>query len=187
MPPLSAQEVIDLLGLKPHPLEGGYFYETYRCTDSLAAASLPARYRSAKHVSTAIYYLLTPETCSAMHRLQTDEVFHHYLGGPVTMLQLGPEGGKIVKLGSDLRAGERPQVVLPRGVWQGSYLESGAFALLGTTMAPGFDSSDYEHGDRDKLLAEFPEFAEMIRRLTGERPASGGRKSPGDESWDADA
>jgi len=169
MTPLSAQEIINLLDLKPLPLEGGYFHENYRSADCLAAESLPARYRAAKHAGTAIYYFLTPDTFSAMHRLPTDEVFHHYLGGPVTMLQLGSEGGKIVKLGSDLRAGERPQVVAPRGVWQGSHLESGDFALLGTTMAPGFDPSDYEHGDRDRLIAEFPPFAALIRRLTGER------------------
>ena len=166
MAPLSVREIMDLLELKPLPLEGGYFHETYRSTDCLAPGSLPARYLSAKQAGTAIYYLLTPDTFSAMHRLPTDEVFHHYLGGPVTMLQLGPEGGKVVKLGSDLRAGARPQVVAPRGVWQGSYLESGAFALLGTTMAPAFDPADYEHGDRDRLIAEFPEWADLIRRLT---------------------
>jgi predicted cupin superfamily sugar epimerase len=165
MSELSADDVIQLLDLKPLPLEGGFFHETYRSADRLSA-ELPVRYRSSKHAGTAIYYLLTPETFSAMHRLPTDEIFHHYLGRPVTMLQLGPEGGKLVKLGSDLRRGERPQLVVPRDMWQGSYLEHGAFALLGTTMAPGYDPSDYEHGDRGQLLAEFPQFADTIRKLT---------------------
>jgi uncharacterized protein len=166
MAPLSAAEVMQLLELKPLPLEGGYFYETYRSVDVLAPASLPPHYRSSKRAGTAIYYLLTPDTFSAMHRLPTDEVFHHYLGGAVTMLQLGSAGGRVIQLGSDLRGGARPQAVAPRGCWQGSYLESGDFALLGTTMAPGFDPADYEHGDRDKLIVEFPQWAELIRRLT---------------------
>jgi predicted cupin superfamily sugar epimerase len=165
---LSAEEVIALLELKPLPLEGGYFREQYRSSDSIARAALPPRYTHDKHASTAIYYLLTPNTFSALHRLPTDEVFHHYLGGPVTMLQLGPGGGQVLHLGSDLSAGQRPQGVAPRGVWQGSYLESGAVALLGTTVAPAFDFPDYEHGARTQLTAEFPQYADLIRRLTRE-------------------
>lgn len=166
---LTAADVMDLLQLRPLPREGGYFHETYRSGVVLAAAALPARYARDKAAGTAIYYLLTPDTFSAMHRLPTDELFHFYLGDPVTMLQLGPEGGKLVSLGTDLRAGERPQVVVPAGVWQGSLLAPGGqFALMGTTMAPGYDFADYEHGQSDRLAQEYPAFAELIRRLTGD-------------------
>jgi predicted cupin superfamily sugar epimerase len=163
----TAAEVIALLDLEPLPGEGGYYRETYRSGDTLPATVLPARYAAPKSAGTAIYYLLTPDTCSALHRLPTDEVFHFYLGGPVRMLQLSPDGrGEVVTLGTDLAAGQRPQVVVPRGVWQGSFLVDGPFALLGTTMAPGFDFCDYEPGDRDRLTTSHPAFADLIRRLT---------------------
>jgi predicted cupin superfamily sugar epimerase len=99
--------------------------------------------------------------------LPSDEVFHFYLGDPVSMLQLWPDGtGRIVILGPDVRAGQSPQLVVPAGVWQGSWLASGAWALLGTTMAPGFDFADYEAGDRLALTRAYPAFAEIIGRLT---------------------
>jgi len=165
---LTAQRVIAALQLVPLPLEGGYYRETYRSADQLVAAALPAHYGRDKAAGTAIYYLLTPDTFSALHRLPTDEIFHFYAGSPVRMLQLLPNReGQQVLLGSDVLTGQRPQVVVPRGVWQGSLLEpGGAFALLGTTMAPGFDFDDYEAGDRAALTAQYPQFGELIRRLT---------------------
>jgi uncharacterized protein len=166
----TAEELIALLHLQPHPKEGGFFRETYRSEDRLAGAQLPARYGGDRCASTAIYYLLTPTTISALHRLATDEVFHFYMGDPVRMLQLGPgSGGRETVLGHDLTAGQQCQVVVPCGVWQGSMLEPGGrFALLGCTVAPGFEFADYEHGGRAELTKQFPGHAEMIRRLTGE-------------------
>jgi len=158
---MTATEVIALLDLKPLPLEGGYFRETYRSADRLSPSAAKD-----KSLATAIYYLLTPNSFSALHQLPTDEIFHFYFGSPVTMLQLGPDGGRTLILGTDLAAGQRPQVVVPRGVWQGSLLQAGEFALLGTTMAPGFDFSDYEAGDRALLASQYPSFAELIARLT---------------------
>jgi predicted cupin superfamily sugar epimerase len=166
----TAQEIIASLGLKPHPIEGGYFRETYRSAPTIPTESLPSGYfaRGNRSFGTAIYYLLTPETFSELHRLPTEEVFHLYMGGPVRMLQLAPgESGREVVLGTDLAAGERPQVVVPPGVWQGSALEPGAdFALLGATMAPGFDYADYDQGQREELIQLYPEHAERIRQLT---------------------
>src|SRR5947208_6842957 len=128
----TAEELIRHLGLQPHPKEGGYFRETYRADEISPASALPPRYGSDRQASTAIYYLLTPNTFSALHRLRSDEVFHFYLGGPVRMLQLLPDGsGRTVVLGSDLLNAQQPQLVVPRGVWQGSLLEAGDFALLG--------------------------------------------------------
>ncbi len=163
----SAAHLINALGLTPLPVEGGYYRETYRSADTLGPGTV-ARFGRDKSACTAIYYLLTPDTFSAMHRLPTDEVFHWYLGGPVRQLHLGPDGeGREVVLGPDILAGQRPQVVVPRGVWQGSFLEPGnEFALLGTTMAPGFDFDDYEPGDRATLTAQYPRFADLIRRMT---------------------
>jgi predicted cupin superfamily sugar epimerase len=175
---MSADELIRLLGLAPHPKEGGFFRETYRADEALPAGALAPRYRAGRSVSTAIYYLLTPGTYSALHRLKSDEVFHFHLGRPVRMLQLFPEGtGETIVLGPDLPRGQRLQTVVPRGVWQGSFLdpderagagsgEAGDFALLGCTVAPGFDYADYEGGSRDVLLSQYPQFADLIRRLT---------------------
>ncbi len=164
----SAAELIALLNLQPHPREGGFFRETYRSGHRLPAPALPGHYGAERSVSTAIYYLLTPGTCSALHRLATDEIFHFYFGGPVRMLQLHPDGqGREVILGPDPTRGQEPQVIVPAGVWQGSLLEPGAeFALLGCTVAPGFEYADYQGGDRTELTARYPAFADLIRRLT---------------------
>jgi predicted cupin superfamily sugar epimerase len=165
---MTADEIIALLNLKPHPEEGGFYAEIYRSEELIPKAALPARYQGARTFGTAIYYLLTPATFSAMHRLQSDEVFHFYLGDPVEMLQLAPDGsGKIVALGTDLQAGMQPQIVVPRGVWQGSRLRTGGkFALLGCTVAPGFEFADYEHGRRDELIEKHPSFRDQITALT---------------------
>jgi predicted cupin superfamily sugar epimerase len=166
----TAQQIIAALQLQPHPIEGGYFRETYRARGSLPASALPPGYPrgAARCLGTSIYYLLTHETFSEMHRLPTDEVFHVYLGGPVRMLQLFPDGsGREIVLGFDILGGQEPQVIVPAGVWQGSQLEPGVeFALLGATMAPGFDSADYEQGRRAVLIARYPSHAELITRLT---------------------
>src|SRR5262249_10991645 len=121
-----------------------------------------------KSMCTAMYYLLTPDTFSALHRLPTDEVYHFYLGDPVRLLQLFPEGGgREVILGNDLAAGQQPQVVVPRKVWHGSFLEEGGqVALLGTTMAPGFDFDDYQPGVRALLQLRYPSFKNLIEKLT---------------------
>jgi predicted cupin superfamily sugar epimerase len=164
---MTAEDVIRLLDLKPHPVEGGYFRETYRSTHTLPKSVLPA-HDGSRSVSTAIYYLLKPGHVSELHVLPTDEVFHFYLGSPVRMLQLWPDGsGKEVVLGTDVTAGHMPQLVVPAGVWQGTRLlgDSG-FALLGCTVAPGFDFADYQSGTRAELMGKWPGFREEIARLT---------------------
>jgi predicted cupin superfamily sugar epimerase len=158
------------LGLQPHPIEGGFFRETYRSTAVIPAAMLPQGYRRStdRSIGTAIYYLLTAETFSELHRLPTEEVFHLYLGGPLRMLQLFPDGtAREILIGSDIVSGQQPQVVVPAGVWQGTRLEPGVeFALLGATMAPGFDYADYEQGSCQALIGLYPEQADSIRLLT---------------------
>lgn len=163
----SADAIIDLLGLAPLPEEGGYFAQTYR----LAAGALPGPPTAGpRPVATAIYYLITPDAFSALHRLPGDEIFHFYLGDPAEQLRLGPDGsGRVVIIGPDLLAGQRPQAVVPGGVWQGTRLVPGGphgYALLGTTMTPGFAAADYEGGRRDALIAAYPAYRELIAALT---------------------
>ncbi|MCS6866868.1 MAG: cupin domain-containing protein [Gemmataceae bacterium] len=164
---MTAEDVIRLLQLQPHPVEGGYFRETYRSSVVLPASMLPG-YGASRAVSTAIYYLLMPGHVSELHVLASDEVFHFYLGEPVRMLQLWPDGrGQEVILGTNLAAGEVPQVVVPAGVWQGARLVGDqGFALLGCTVAPGFEYADYRRGGRAELTSRWPAFATEIERLT---------------------
>jgi hypothetical protein len=161
---MTADEVKQLLQLKPLAIEGGFFRETYRSRWSVSAEYLPQAISGSRSIGTAIYYMITPETFSALHRLPGTEVFHFYAGDPVLMLQLLADGSsRMVTLGNDLLAGQQPQVVVRGQVWQGSRLAPGGkWALMGTTMSPGFDYADYENGDAKALIAQYPDAAEKI-------------------------
>jgi hypothetical protein len=166
---ISAAELKKMLGLEPHPQEGGWFRQTWKSAESIPLEALPAgRYRGNRSAGTAIYYLLEPNNFSEMHKLASDEVFHFYLGDPVEMLQLGPDGsGKRVVLGQDLAVDQLLQTVVPQGVWQGTRLISGGkVALLGCTVSPGFDYADYTSATREELTRQWPEWAEMIAQRT---------------------
>jgi len=159
---MTAQEIKERLRLEPHPVEGGFYRRTYTSPGSVGLA------RGMRAHGTAIYYLLEAGTFSEMHVLESDEIFHFYLGDPVEMLQLLPDGGTaVVRLGPDLSAGEQVQVVVPAGVWQGTRLiGDGKVALLGCTVTPGFDFADYRSATCAELAARWPEQAERIRALT---------------------
>jgi predicted cupin superfamily sugar epimerase len=165
---LTAKQIQDFLNLQPLPVEGGYFVESYHSKYTLAQPSLPRCYPGERSLLTAIYYMLTPDTFSAMHRLKGDEVYHFYLGDPVEMLMLKPDGAaEAVLLGQGILAGMHLQHSVPGGTWQGSRLAPGGkYALMGTTMAPGFDPADYEPGKRDALSAHYPNYAPLIAFLT---------------------
>lgn len=159
---MTAEEIKSLLKLQPHPMEGGWFRQTYVSSVSVALLG------GVRPYGTAIYYLLESGTFSEMHTLASDEVFHFYLGDPVEMLQLYPDGGSAVfTLGQDLAAGQHVQLVVPAGVWQGTRLiGEGKVALLGCTVSPGFDYADYRSGSYAELTAKWPVEAERIRKLT---------------------
>jgi uncharacterized protein len=165
---LSAQQIQRLLNLQPLPVEGGFFAETYRSKFALAQESLPSGYRAERALSTAIYYMLTPDTFSALHRFKGDEVYHFYLGDPAELLVLKPDGtAENVILGQDIASGMRLQHVVPAGAWQGSRLaHGGKFALMGTTMSPGFDPADFELGAKDELAARYPACSALIAALS---------------------
>jgi uncharacterized protein len=167
---LTHEDVIRILSLVPLPREGGYYRETYRSSSRIPVNVLPPVYSGPRPFGTAIYYLLTSDTVSLIHRLPGDEVFHFYLGDAVEMVQLHPDGmAHSILIGSDIEGGMQPQAVVPAGVWQGARLAAGGrFALMGTTMAPGFELDDFEAGKREVLLRRFPECAELILALTPE-------------------
>ena len=165
---MTADGVKIILNLTPHPREGGFYVRSYESGEMLPAEAFRGgRYAGARHTATAIYYLLEPDTFSEMHRLVSDEIFHFYAGDPVEQLQLHNDGtGEMVRIGKHLELGERPQVVVPRGAWQGCRLVAGgSWALLGCTVSPGFDFADYEPGGREALCRGWPQFAEMINDL----------------------
>jgi len=159
---MTTDEIKTLLNLQPHPVEGGHFRRTYTSVNTLY---LP---RGMRPMGTAIYYLLEAETFSEMHVLDSDELFHFYLGDPVEMLQLHPDGSSaVITLGPDLQAGQQVQLVVPAGVWQGTRLTGdGKVALLGCTVTPGFDFADYRSGSYAELAEQWPAEAERIKALT---------------------
>lgn len=161
------KEIINLLDLKPLKIEGGFFRETYRSGDTIPKEALPPLYQSERCIGTAIYYLLTPDNFSSIHKVNSDEIFHFYLGDPVQMLLLYPDGtGREVTLGQDIQNGQVVQVVVPRGVWQGARtIEGGRYALLGTTVSPGFEYEDFVPGEKDLLTKEYPEHVPEILKL----------------------
>jgi predicted cupin superfamily sugar epimerase len=148
---LKANDIIRILGLKALPHEGGMWVESHR-----------------DHYSSAIFFLIRDGDFSAMHRLTGPEIWHFYAGAPVQVLMLFPDGSvREPMLGSILPAGHRPQVVVPSGVWQGAST-TGAWSLLGTTMAPPYDEEGFELGHAETLEEHFPSAGDRIRELTRE-------------------
>ncbi|HAZ07465.1 MAG TPA: hypothetical protein DCZ01_02830 [Elusimicrobia bacterium] len=164
----TKEDIIKKLGLLPLPGEGGYYRETYRSGATVDAKSVGIDAEGRRSVGTAIFYLVGPDEFSALHRLKTDELFHFYAGDPVEMLQISEDGTvKKVLLGPDVLSGHEPQVLVQAGVWQGTRLQGrGSWALLGTTMAPGFEFSDFELGARKALTARYPKLTADIERFT---------------------
>jgi predicted cupin superfamily sugar epimerase len=128
----SAEDIIILLGLQPHP-EGGHFRETFRDERRVGGRS----------VSTAIYFLLAAGERSHWHRVDAAEVWHFYAGAPLELSMSSEAERRVVRLGNDLAGGERPQTVVPAGAWQ-SARSLGAWSLVGCTVAPGFDFAGFE-------------------------------------------
>ena len=165
----EAKTWIECLNLQPHP-EGGWYRETYRASRRIPAGTFGVDFEGARAASTAIYYLLTPGTMSAFHRVASDELFHFHAGDPLVQHRIHPDGThERIELGLEIDAGQSPQAVVPAGVWQGAYVrDGGAYTLVGCTVAPGFDFADFEMGRREELLRRFPQHAAVIQRLTGD-------------------
>jgi len=164
--PFSGTELIKFLELEPLPLEGGYFKRSFQSTQSI---ELGKGYE--QPLGTGIYFLLTKDSFSALHRLIEDEVYHFYLGDPVELIELSPTlDMKRTFLGQNLAAGQLVQYPVLKNTWHGSRLiEGGAWALLGTTMAPGFVWEDFELGNREHLISIYPKHKQLILELTREQ------------------
>lgn len=163
----SAEYWVEKLDLKSHP-EGGYFRETYRCAEEIRSDHLPERYGGARAYSTAIYYLLKGDQFSAFHRLKSEEMWHFYAGTTLTISSIDEVGAlRMSKLGSNPDAGESFQIMIPAGWWLGARCDNPeGYALVGTTMAPGFDFADFEIAKREDLLQKYPEHQRVVESLT---------------------
>ena len=163
----TADQWVARLNLQLHP-EGGHYAETYRSPETVSAAHLPARYGGDRSFATAIYFLVRGGTFSALHRIQSDEMWHFYAGSRLTVYVIHPEGRlDEIHLGPDFAAGETFQAVVPAGSWFGSKVhDPHGYALVGCTVAPGFDFADFELADRAVLTRQFSQHAAVIKALT---------------------
>lgn len=159
--------LIATLELQPHP-EGGYYKETYRSKDLITKDALPEIFNGPRNHSTGIYYLLESKDFSAFHRINQDEMWHFYKGDALTLTMISEQGElSTLKIGSDIVNGEVPQAVIPKGYWFAAKVEQpNTYALLGCTVAPGFDFQDFELADRQKLIDQFPQHKNIITALT---------------------
>ena len=163
----TSREIIKKLNLQPHP-EGGYFSEIYRSNEIIDEHSLPERYEGNRTFSTSIYFLLGGGQKSHLHKLKSDETWHFYIGSPILIHTIDEDGAyKIYRLGNKLDEGESLQITIPRGVWFGAeVVDKSLFSLIGCTVAPGFEFTDFELGEREDLLLKFPAHAKIIELLT---------------------
>jgi predicted cupin superfamily sugar epimerase len=163
----TVEEIKTMLGLEPHPT-CGFVAETYRSPLKIPTSALPEAYEGDRPYGSALYFLVTPEAQIVMHRIRSDQLYHHYLGDSLEVLLLYPDGnGEVVTVGSDLGAGEHPQLFLPGGTFHTSRLAARAsYTLLASTEWPGVEPPDVEHGDVEALMEAYPDLREEIRAFT---------------------
>jgi predicted cupin superfamily sugar epimerase len=158
---------INKLQLTQH-VEGGAFRETYRSKLTIPRTVLPLFFQGDRNASTTIYFLLASGQFSAFHRIAADEVWHFYFGDPLLVHEINHNGRLITHLlGTDPEKGESFQTIIKAGSWFASVPAPGSeYALVGCTVAPGFDFADFELADRAALSQQYPEHAELIEKLT---------------------
>ena len=162
----SAEYWIEKLEMIKHP-EGGYFKETYRSDESIDAGHLPGRYEGSRSFGTSIYFLLTTESVSNFHRLQSDEIWHFHQGGVAKIHFITEEGQYYSKdIGPDLEKGQSLQVIIPRNTWFAAEVIEEHYILVGCTVSPGFEFEDFELAEGKNLKGQYPEYTEVIERFS---------------------
>ena len=182
---MTADQLIKSLRLAPHP-EGGFFRETYRAAGTIACDALPNGFGGDRAFSTSIYYLLQAGQVSMLHRIRSDELWHFHMGDALEVIDITPEGVLTTTvLGHDVADGNTLQSVVPAGRWFGARLARparDAFALVGCTVAPGFDFADFEMADRDAMLNAFGQHDAIIKALTRPTNVVAAKKRTGRDS-----
>jgi predicted cupin superfamily sugar epimerase len=163
----NGQYWIDHLGMIPHP-EGGYYLATYKSDLTIVKSALPSGFQGDRSASTAIYFLLNGRDFSAFHRIASDEVWHFYAGNALIVYVIDAEGNySELHLGNGSDDGEVFQAVVRAGCWFASRVkDSAGFALVGCTVAPGFDFADFELATRSQLIRTYPAHLRLIEELT---------------------
>ena len=160
---------IEKLNLQEHP-EGGFFAETYRSKERLHESKLPDRYSSPRVFGTSIYFLLTTNSVSNFHRLNSDEIWHFHFGGAAKVHFIHKDGSHSEHLvGADFDGQQSLQLVIPRGTWFAAEVIEGDYILLGCTVAPGFEFEDFELADRTELSSVYPQHSTLIERFTNNK------------------
>lgn len=162
----TSLQLIEQFQLLPHP-EGGWYKETYKSAETIAANALPQRFPGPRAFSTAICFLLEQGNFSAFHRIKSDECWHFYTGQPLEVFILFPEGRlEVITLGNDIEKGQLFQYVVPANCWFASRpAPESAFSFVGCTVAPGFDFADFELAHAAALCAEYPQYTTLINSL----------------------
>lgn len=157
------EKLVKRFGLQPHP-EGGYYRETYRSAHQVSGSHHP----EPRSAATAIYYLLANHAYSAWHRIDADELWHFYAGRPLLIHVLGTDGLQTHRLGNPLDDESASfQAVVPAGCWFAAELaDADSYALVGCTVAPGFEFSRFQLADRETLHRDYPNYAGLINRLS---------------------
>lgn len=154
----EAKRWIARLRLKKHP-EGGHFRETYR-----SELVLKVRGNTERNIASAIYYMLEGKEFSAFHRVKSDEIWHHYAGGSLSLYVIKNRKMSVLALGKADR--EYPQFTIEKDCWMAASIKSGSFCLIGCTVSPGFDFRDWELATRSQLTAEYPKHRKIIKSHT---------------------
>src|SRR3954468_12270006 len=164
---LTAEQIIQVLGLEHATC--GYVRETFRSRAELAANVLPAGYAGEHSLGNVLYFLVTPEAPVGLHRIRSDQMYHHYQGAPLEVLLLYADGRSEVKVvGQDLAAGMRPQLFIPGGTFHTARVAAGdSYALLATSVWVRAEPSDVDMGDAAALMKTFPGAQAQIAEFTG--------------------
>lgn len=179
---IDAEYIIGKLGLKMHVFEGGYFKESYRSPDVISYSGIHNKIHKneiskeaffldkMRPASTLIYYLLVGNQYSAIHKVKSDEIWHFYLGSSVTIHIINEDLiSPKIQLGNNLENGENIHYVVTKDTWFCAELTNkSSFALMGCTVSPGFDFEDFELGDKDELILQYPQHRELIERFAKE-------------------
>lgn len=163
---MRSDKLIQRFDLQPHP-EGGWYKQTYKSNEQVAASVLPQRFNGDRPFSTAIYFLLEKENFSAFHRIKSDECWHFYAGGPLLIYVIHP-GGKLdtITLGNDIDKGHTFQYVVPANCWFASRPAPGSeYCFVGCTVSPGFDFENFELAKADEIISLYPQHAALIGSL----------------------
>lgn len=163
----EVEKIVKILDLEPHP-EGGYYKETYRSSGTISPPQLPASITTPRNYCTGIYFLLTSKNFSAFHKIEQDEIWHHYKGSRLMLHIISPMGDyKAVEIGNELGKGQVPQYVVPAGHYFASEIpDPDTYSLSGCTVSPGFDLRDFTMPMREHMIELFPQHSTIIGRLT---------------------